>query len=105
MIFLFGLAHARLLTLPFFWDEAGYYIPAARDFFLTGSLIPHSTLHTAHTPLLSLLLAVVWKFAGYGMVSTKVIILIIACLGLWQVYKLAENISNRAVAIATLALT
>ena len=24
-----------LLRLPYFWDEAGYYIPAARDLLLT----------------------------------------------------------------------
>src|SRR5437899_11781727 len=28
--------HWHLLWLPYFWDEAGYYIPAARDFFLAG---------------------------------------------------------------------
>ena len=32
--------HAGLLRLPYFWDEAGYYVPAARDLLLTGSLIP-----------------------------------------------------------------
>ena len=36
------LLHAPLLRLPYFWDEAGYYIPAARDLFLTGALIPKS---------------------------------------------------------------
>ena len=35
------LLHAPLLCLPYFWDEAGYYVPAARDLYLTGSLIPH----------------------------------------------------------------
>jgi len=25
------LLHVPLLQLPFFWDEAGYYVPAARD--------------------------------------------------------------------------
>ena len=37
------LLHAPLLRLPYFWDEAGYYVPAARDLFLTGTLIPQST--------------------------------------------------------------
>ena len=45
------LLHAPLLRLPYFWDEAGYYVPAARDILLTGSLIPHSTLSNAHPPL------------------------------------------------------
>src|SRR6266851_5010790 len=35
-------SHIPLLQLPYFWDEAGYYVPAARD-LLAGSLIPHST--------------------------------------------------------------
>jgi hypothetical protein len=97
--------HIALLRLPFFWDEAGYYIPAARDFFLSGSLIPHTTLHTAHTPLLSILLAAVWHFTGYGIVITRVSMLAVACFGLWQVFRLAENVSNRSVAIAATALT
>lgn len=97
--------HIALLRLPFFWDEAGYYIPAARDFLLSGSLIPHTTLHTAHTPLLSILLACVWKIGGYGIVVTRISILVVACFGLWQVFRLAENISNRSVAIAATGLT
>ena len=31
------LLHAPLLRVPYFWDEAGYYIPAARDLYLNGS--------------------------------------------------------------------
>ncbi|HVT96037.1 MAG TPA: hypothetical protein VHE33_00930, partial [Acidobacteriaceae bacterium] len=54
-------AHAPLLHLPYYWDEAGYYIPAAWDFFRTGSLIPFSTLSNAHPPLPSLILAGWWK--------------------------------------------
>jgi hypothetical protein len=99
------LLHLRLLSLPFFWDEAGYYIPAARDFFLSGSLIPHTTLHTAHTPLLSILLAAVWKIVGYGIVVTRLFVLAVACFGLWQIYRLAESVSNRSVAIAATLLT
>src|SRR5215831_8369082 len=45
------IPHLPLLTLPYFWDEAGYYIPAARDLLLFGSLIPHTTLSNAHPPL------------------------------------------------------
>ena len=38
------LTHLPLLRLPYFWDEAGYFIPAARDLLLTGLLVPHTTL-------------------------------------------------------------
>ncbi len=34
------LSHLTLLRLPYFWDEGGYYIPAAWDFFRTGTLVP-----------------------------------------------------------------
>src|ERR1035438_2018694 len=54
--FLF-VTHAPLLRLPYFWDEAGYFIPAARDLLLIGSLIPHTTLSNAHPPLVMLWLA------------------------------------------------
>ena len=45
------ILHAPLLRLPYFWDEAGYYVPAARDLLLHGSLIPRSTASAAHPPL------------------------------------------------------
>ncbi len=57
-------SHATLLRLPYYWDEAGYYIPAAWDFFRTGSLIPSTTLSNAHPPLPSIYLALWWKLGG-----------------------------------------
>jgi hypothetical protein len=45
------LSHLTLLRLPYYWDEAGYYIPAAYDFFRTGDVIPSTTLANAHPPL------------------------------------------------------
>ncbi len=59
------LSHLTLLRLPYYWDEAGYYIPAAWDFFRTGSLIPTSTLTNAHPPLPSVYLALCWKASGF----------------------------------------
>ena len=58
------LLHAPLLRLPYFWDEAGYYIPAARDLFLTGTLIPQSTPSNAHPPLVMAWLALAWRVFG-----------------------------------------
>ena len=65
------LLHAPLLRLPYFWDEAGYYIPAARDLLLTGSLIPHSTPSNAHPPLVMAWLALAWRVAGYSPLVTR----------------------------------
>ena len=58
------LLHAPLLRLPYFWDEAGYYVPAARDLLLTGALIPHTTVSNAHPPLVLAWIAL-W-FCGDG---------------------------------------
>ena len=33
------LLHAPLLSLPYFWDEAGYFVPAARDLLLMRPLV------------------------------------------------------------------
>src|SRR3981189_1039335 len=60
------LLHAPLLRLPYFWDEAGYYVPAARDLFLTGALIPQSTPSNAHPPLVMAGLALAWGRFGYS---------------------------------------
>ena len=59
------VSHFSLLRLPYYWDEAGYYIPAAWDFFRTGSLIPITTMSNAHPPLPSVYLALWWKLSGF----------------------------------------
>ena len=99
------LLHAPLLRLPYFWDEAGYYVPAARDLYQTGSFIPHTTISNAHPPLIMGWLALAWRIAGYSTLTTRTAMLAIAAfslLGLWRLCKLAANAS---VAWATTALT
>ena len=70
------ISHAPLLRLPYFWDEAGYFVPAARDLLLAGSLIPHSTLSNAHPPLLMAWLAFWWKFSGFTPAVTRTAMLL-----------------------------
>src|ERR1700689_5198539 len=65
-----SLAHLTLLRLPYYWDEAGYYIPAAYDFFRTGDLIPSTTLANSHPPLPSLSLALWWQ-SGFPPAVTR----------------------------------
>ena len=64
----FGLLwlHYPLLHLPYFWDEAGYYIPAALDFYRSWLLVPQSTLPTGHTPLVMVYLALAWRVFGFS---------------------------------------
>ncbi len=99
------LLHASLLRLPYFWDEAGYYIPAARDFYLQHQLIPSSTLTNAHPPLPSVYLSIAWWTFGYAPIVTRLSMLAIAALALVAVLQIARTLQNETVAWATVACT
>ncbi|HVP50088.1 MAG TPA: glycosyltransferase [Candidatus Bathyarchaeia archaeon] len=99
------VTHAPLLRLPYFWDEAGYFIPAARDLLLTGSLIPHTTLSNAHPPLVMLWLAFWWKFSAFTPAVTRIAMLLVATFALTGVWRLARFVANDAVAAATVITT
>ncbi|HUX43215.1 MAG TPA: glycosyltransferase family 39 protein [Terracidiphilus sp.] len=100
------VSHSTLLRLPYYWDEAGYYIPAAWDFFRTGSLISISTLSNAHPPLPSIYLALWWKLSGFYPEVTREAVLLVASLGLLGVWRLAMRLVGVAsVAFWTVALT
>ncbi len=98
------LLHAPLLRLPYFWDEAGYYIPAARDLFLTGTLLPQSTLSNAHPPLVLAWLALAWHVAGYSTLVTRTAMMALSALSLLGLFRLARVVANLPVAVATTAL-
>jgi hypothetical protein len=100
------LSHFTLLTLPYYWDEAGYYIPAALDFFHSGSLIPLTTPTNAHPPLPSIYLALWWKASAFLPEVTREAVLIVAAFGLTAVWRLAMRLVGvPAVAFWTVALT
>lgn len=96
------LLHGPLLRLPYFWDEAGYYIPAAYEFFTSGHLIPQSVPSNAHPPLPAIYLAFWWKLSAFKPAVTRTAMLLVAAFGLLAVYKLARNLANNAVAVAVL---
>ena len=99
-------AHITLLRLPYYWDEAGYYIPAAYDLFRTGSPIPYSTLTNAHPPGLSLYLAAAWKLFGFAPLTTRLAMCLAAAVALAAVYRIALGaLGNRAAAGAVVLLT
>jgi 4-amino-4-deoxy-L-arabinose transferase-like glycosyltransferase len=100
------ISHITLLRLPYYWDEAGYYIPAAWDFFRTGSLIPITTLSNAHPPLPSIYLALWWKASGFYPEVTREAVLMVAALGLLAVWRLAMRLVGvPLVAFWTVVLT
>ncbi len=99
-------SHFTLLRVPYYWDEAGYYIPAAWDFFRTGSLIPTTTLSNAHPPLPSIYLALWWKLSGFYPEVTREAVLMVASLGLLAVWRLAMRLVGiGSVAFWTVVLT
>ena len=87
--------HTPLLSLPHFWDEAGYYIPAALDIFHAGRLIPESTLPTGHTPLVMVYLALAWRLFGFSPVVTRTAMVLIAAATVTATYALARRVTDR----------
>ena len=66
---LFFVAHSfcptlTLLRLPYFWDEGGYYSPAAWDFFRTRHSNPAVDCEQRSPALPSILLAAWWHLFG-----------------------------------------
>jgi hypothetical protein len=96
--------HAPILRLPYFWDEAGYYVPAAHDLYADGALIPHSTISNAHPPLVLTWLALAWHIAGFSPLVTRTAMLALAAFALLGLFRLACLVANCQVAIGTVAL-
>jgi hypothetical protein len=99
------LLHFTLLRLPYFWDEGGYYIPAAWDFFRLGTLIPETTMRNAHPPLPSILLAAWWKLAGFHILSTRLLMCLVTTVALLAVFRLARMLLGDAAGLAVMVLT
>jgi hypothetical protein len=97
----FGLVclHYPLLHLPYFWDEAGYYIPAALDFYRSWLLIPQSTLPTGHTPLVMVYLALAWRVFGFSPLVTRAAMILVAAGTVVALYALARRVAAREAAL------
>jgi 4-amino-4-deoxy-L-arabinose transferase-like glycosyltransferase len=100
------LAHLPYLSLPYFWDELGQFVPAALDIFHDGAWIPHSAVPNAHPPAVMAYLALVWRTFGYSIAATRSAMLALASLGVFCTFLLGCEISRARVAavLATLFL-
>ena len=106
LIFLVQLIlHIPLLKLPYFWDEAGYYVPASHDLLLTGSLIPRTTISNAHPPLVMAYLALWWKIFGFSTVVTRTAMLLMSSFALLGLFQLAKRVANIEVAFGSIICT
>ncbi len=86
--------HAPYVRLPFHWDELGQFVPAALDLYRDGAWITHSTDPNIHPPGLTAILAAVWSFTGYSILSSRVTMLLIAALGAYFSFLLAIRLSR-----------
>ncbi len=98
-----ALSHLTLLRLPYFWDEGGYYIPAALDFYHHGWLIPHFT--NAHPPLPNIVLGTLWHITGFHILATRLIVCAFAAAALLAVFRLTQSLLCTPAALAVTALT
>lgn len=88
------MAHAPLLELPYYWDEAGQFIPAAADIYHSGALIPHSATPNVHPPGVMLWLAMVWHIFGNTILTTRIAMLCLASFGVLTAFLLSIELSR-----------
>ena len=99
------LLHAPLLRLPFFWDEAGFYVPAAYDLAHFHTLVPRTTIDTGHPPLSAAYLALWFTLMGWKPAVARVAMLLLAAFALTNVFLLARRLAGTGVAMATTIAT
>jgi 4-amino-4-deoxy-L-arabinose transferase-like glycosyltransferase len=92
------LLHLPLLRLPYFWDEAGYYIPAALDFYRSWWLIPKTTLPVGHPPLVMIYLGLAWRLFGYSAGAARAAMTLIAAATVTSLYGLGRRVGSREIA-------
>ncbi len=88
--------HLRLLSLPFFWDEQGQFIPTALDILRMGAWVAKSTVPNVHPPGLEAGLALLYKLFGYSIPLTRVAMLLLASFGMLFTFLLAIELSRNS---------
>jgi hypothetical protein len=81
-------SHAWLLRLPYFWDEAGQFVPTALD-LMKGMWVSESVPPAVHPPGVPAYLAVCWMVAGFTPLVTRAAMLLLASLSLLAAFLLA----------------
>lgn len=88
--------HFRLISLPFFWDEQGQFVPTALDILRHGWWVARSTVPNVHPPGMEAVLALLYKLFGYSIPLTRVAMLLWASFGLLFTFLLAIELSAGA---------
>jgi len=87
-------SHVAFLGLPYFWDEAGQFVPAALDILRGGRLIPHSIAPNIHPPGVMVYLAAVWRAVGYSPEATRCAMLLLATAAVLMAFLLSIELSR-----------
>jgi hypothetical protein len=87
-------SHLPLLQLPYYWDETGQFIPAATDLYQTGALISHSATPNVHPPVVMAWLALAWHVFGFGILTTRIAMLLLAAFGVLAAFLLAIELAR-----------
>ena len=95
------ILHGPLLRLPFFWDEAGFYVPAAWDLAHFHSLIARTTMDTGHPPLPAAYLAFWLGISGWKPAVARIAMLLLGAFALTNVFLLARRVASLGVAVAS----
>jgi hypothetical protein len=90
------LIHLQLLSLPFFWDELGQFVPTALDLLRSGAIVAHSVVPNVHPPGVAAYLALCYKIFGYSIPLTRLAMLFLAACGLLLTFLLAIELSRGA---------
>lgn len=98
-----AISHLTLLRLPYYWDEGGYYVPAALDFYHHGWLIPQFT--NAHPPLPNVLLGTLWHIVGLHILATRLCVCAVAAAALTAIFRLAQRLLSASAAVSVTLLT
>jgi 4-amino-4-deoxy-L-arabinose transferase-like glycosyltransferase len=93
------LLHLPLLRLPYFWDEAGYYVPSALDFCRSWTLIPHTTLPEGHPPLVMVYVGLAWRLFAYSPLVARAAMTLTGAGTVTALYVLARRIANAEIAV------
>jgi hypothetical protein len=84
----FTVAKLPSLTLPFWWDEAGAYIPPSLSVAKEGLWVAFPGLHAkgllhSHPPILYLLHGALYQLFGDLIAPHRIVALGFAVIGLW----------------------
>jgi 4-amino-4-deoxy-L-arabinose transferase-like glycosyltransferase len=83
------ISHWGLISMPYFWDEVGHFIPATWDAYRDGALVPRSATPNVHPPAVMIYLAAWWRVFGPSEVVTRTAMLTLGSLTVMAAFLLA----------------